>query len=190
MKHYHVTPSDEYKCSCGKAFESLSEIWSHVDSHSYTEVTDGVTKCPDCKGAAYLPKLEGCQNVGHKNVIWRADELVPDALWDAQPGHAHYVKDEVHLLTLELLRRARKIFFMKDDCTPESINHLLDDIDEYCPQFVEDEPDKDKRYGLGEEFEEALNLIEGVMSDEVVGFAWYDEAKKFLKENGRDVDDS
>jgi len=88
MRHYHVTHSDMYKCSCGKEFKAFDKLWGHI---------------------AFIE----CKTYRH---------------------------------TLELLRRARLIFLMKGDLTPESINHLLDDIDEHCPQLVEDEPDKDERY--------------------------------------------
>ena len=56
MKQYHIMNSHDYKCSCGKEFESLSEIWSHIDNFRAIETTDGVTKCPECKGARFSPQ--------------------------------------------------------------------------------------------------------------------------------------
>ena len=50
MTHYHIEHVYGYKCSCGKEFNALSNIWDHLENERVN------TKCPDC--AAYQETLK------------------------------------------------------------------------------------------------------------------------------------
>jgi len=139
MKHYHIMNSHNYKCSCGKEFKSLPEIWSHLDNFRVIETTDGVTKCPDCKGASYLPKLKGCENIGHQQHIMMWDELTAGQTLDTRhmgtAGAA--IEYESHQKTLLLLRRARDIMLTSNDHYLIGFVALLNDIKKQCPALDE-----------------------------------------------------
>lgn len=75
----------------------------------------------------------------HAELMKHTAELNPklDTLTMGRAGAA--LEREAHTKTIDLLRRARAILLMTDDVADESVSTLLDDINEHCQIFVEED---------------------------------------------------